>query len=124
MADHADRLATGNKVADKADGRLALAQIIGIDRSARQDEGVVVASRRRADGPLRWAAVPILDQVADELEGTGVGLLLTDARGQVVDRRAADTGILTRLDRIELALGFVYSEDLRSGARRSAGRWS
>ena len=30
------------------------------------------------DGPLRWAAAPILDQVADELEGTGVGLLLTD----------------------------------------------
>jgi signal transduction histidine kinase len=65
-----------------------------------------------ADGPLRWAAAPILDQLAGELEGTGVGLLLTDARGQVVDRRAADTGILARLDRIELAPGFLYSEDL------------
>ena len=64
------------------------------------------------DGPLRWAAAPVLDQVADELEGAGVGLLLTDARGQVVDRRAADTGILTRLDRIELAPGFLYGEDL------------
>jgi len=64
------------------------------------------------DGPLRWAAAPILDQVAGELEGTGVGLLLTDARGQIIDRRAADTGILTRLDRIELAPGFLYSEDL------------
>jgi len=64
------------------------------------------------DGPLRWAAAPILDQVAGELEGTGVGLLLTDARGQVVDRRAADISILTRLDRIELAPGFLYSEDL------------
>ena len=55
------------------------------------------------DGPLRWAAAPILDQVADELDGARVGLLLTDARGQVVDRRAADIGILARLDRIELA---------------------
>jgi transcriptional regulator of acetoin/glycerol metabolism len=55
---------------------------------------------------------PILDQVADELEGSGVGLLLTDARGQVVDRRAADTGILARLDRIELAPGFLYGEGL------------
>ncbi len=64
------------------------------------------------DGPLRWAAAPILDQVAGELEGTGVGLLLTDARGQVVDRRAADTGILARLDRIELAPGFLYGEGL------------
>src|SRR5580658_10197800 len=65
-----------------------------------------------ADGPLRWAATPILDQLAGELEGTGVGLLLTDARGQVVDRRAADTGILSRLDHIELAPGFLYGEDL------------
>ena len=65
-----------------------------------------------ADGPLRWAAAPVLDQVAGELEGTGVGLLLTDARGQVVDRRAADTGILTRLDHIELAPGFLYGEGL------------
>jgi signal transduction histidine kinase len=64
------------------------------------------------DSPLRWAAAPILDQVADELEGTGVGLLLSDARGQVVDRRAADTGILTRLDHIELAPGFLYGESL------------
>jgi signal transduction histidine kinase len=64
------------------------------------------------DGPLRWAAAPILDQVADELEGSGVGLLLTDGRGQVVDRRAADTGILTRLDHIELAPGFLYGESL------------
>jgi len=64
------------------------------------------------DGPLRWAAAPILDQVADELEGSGVGLLLTDGRGQIVDRRAADTGILTRLDHIELAPGFLYGESL------------
>jgi signal transduction histidine kinase len=63
------------------------------------------------DGPLRWAAAPILDQVAGELEGTGVGLLLSDPRGQVVDRRA-DTGILTRLDHIELAPGFLYGEGL------------
>jgi hypothetical protein len=50
--------------------------------------------------------------VTDELEGARVGLLLTDARGQIVDRRAADSGILARLDRIELAPGFLYSEDL------------
>jgi hypothetical protein len=50
--------------------------------------------------------------VADELEGARVGLLLADARGQIVDRRAADSGILARLDRIELAPGFPYTEDL------------
>jgi signal transduction histidine kinase len=63
------------------------------------------------DGPLRWAAAPILDQAADELEGTGVGLLLTDGQGQVVDRRAG-IGILPRLDHIELAPGFLYGESL------------
>ena len=52
MADHADRLAAINKVADEADGRLVLAQIVGIDRFARQDEGVVVASRCLADQPV------------------------------------------------------------------------
>jgi transcriptional regulator of acetoin/glycerol metabolism len=64
------------------------------------------------DGPLCWAATPVLDQVAEELEGTRVGLLLTDARGQVVDRRAADTGTLAQLDHIELAPGFLYGKDL------------
>jgi signal transduction histidine kinase len=64
------------------------------------------------DGPLRWAAAPILEQVADELDGARVGLLLTDARGQVVDRRAVDHGILARLDHIELAPGFLYGEEL------------
>ena len=63
------------------------------------------------DGPLRWAAAPILDQAADELEGTRVGLLLTDGQGQIVDRRAG-TGILPRLDHIELAPGFLYGESL------------
>lgn len=52
VADHADRLTAINNVADKADGRLVLAQIIGVDRSARQDEGVVVASRCLADQPV------------------------------------------------------------------------
>lgn len=65
-----------------------------------------------ADGPLRWAAAPVLDLVADDLDGARVGLLLTDARGQVVDRRAADRGTLARLDHIELAPGFLYGEEL------------
>src|SRR5207245_9631879 len=46
------------------------------------------------DGPLRWAAAPILDQVADELEGTSVGLLLTDARGPVTDGAGEMIGVI------------------------------
>src|SRR5579875_631547 len=52
MADHADRLAALDKVADEADGRLILAQMIGVDRSARQDEGIVVSGGRLADQPV------------------------------------------------------------------------
>ena len=88
-----------------------MAAVCGRRAPSRPLRGALSAGFRRRR-PLRWAAAPILDQVADELEGADAGLLLTDARGQVVDRRAADTGILTRLDHIELAPGFVYGESL------------
>jgi signal transduction histidine kinase len=61
-------------------------------------------------GRLSWAAAPILDHVATDLEGSGIGLLLTDEHGHVVERRSAERGVLSSLDRIELAPGFVYSE--------------
>ncbi len=62
------------------------------------------------DGELVWAATPIVDRVAEDLEGTGIALLLTNQRGHVVDRRARERGVMSLLDRIELAPGFVYSE--------------
>src|ERR1700760_1560764 len=72
------------------------------------------------DGPLRWAAAPILDQVADELDGARVGLLLTDARGQVVDRRAADRGTLAPLHPIPLPPRFLFcAEPKGSKANRT-----
>jgi transcriptional regulator of acetoin/glycerol metabolism len=62
-------------------------------------------------GRLSWAAESVIDGVGNDLEGTRIGLLLTDQRGQVVDRRAGDLLTVSLLDRIQLAPGFVYGEE-------------
>jgi transcriptional regulator of acetoin/glycerol metabolism len=59
-------------------------------------------------GRLCWAAGPVLDQVGGDLDGTGVGLLLTDQRARVLARRAADHDTAGLLDRVQLAPGFGY----------------
>jgi signal transduction histidine kinase len=61
-------------------------------------------------GRLSWAAGPVIDRMAEDLNGSGIGLLLTDERGHVIDRRATESATLHSLDRIELAPGFLYSE--------------
>ena len=61
-------------------------------------------------GRLSWAAGPVIDRMAEDLRGSGIGLLLTDERGHVIDRRAKESTTLHSLDRIELAQGFLYSE--------------
>lgn len=63
------------------------------------------------DGPLAWAASPIIDQTAEDLDGSRAGLILTDAHGHVVARKTPGRDVLNRFDRIALAPGFVYSED-------------
>jgi DNA-binding CsgD family transcriptional regulator len=63
------------------------------------------------DGPLVRAAWPVLDQLAGDLAGVGVGVVLADARGHVVDRRVSEAWLADRLDRVLLAPGYVYAED-------------
>jgi transcriptional regulator of acetoin/glycerol metabolism len=65
-----------------------------------------------SDGQLVRAARPVLDQLAVDLREAPVAVLLTNEQGQVVDRRVADATLVTRLDRILLAPGFVYAEDM------------
>jgi transcriptional regulator of acetoin/glycerol metabolism len=65
-----------------------------------------------SDGLLVRAARPVLDQLAVDLRDAPVAVLLTNEQGQVVDRRVGDAGLLAHLDRILLAPGFVYAEDL------------
>jgi DNA-binding CsgD family transcriptional regulator len=63
------------------------------------------------DGPLVRAARPVLDQLAGDLAGAGVGVVVADARGHVVDRRVSEAWLADRLDRVLLAPGYVYAED-------------
>jgi transcriptional regulator of acetoin/glycerol metabolism/DNA-binding CsgD family transcriptional regulator len=62
-------------------------------------------------GRLCWAAGPVLDQVGGDLDGTGVGILLTDQRARVLARREADHDTAGLLDRVQLAPGFGYREE-------------
>jgi transcriptional regulator of acetoin/glycerol metabolism/DNA-binding CsgD family transcriptional regulator len=63
-------------------------------------------------GRLSWAAGPVIDHVADDLTGTPMGLLLTDHRGQVLVRKSGGHAVGDHLDDIQLAPGFVYSEEI------------
>jgi DNA-binding CsgD family transcriptional regulator len=63
-------------------------------------------------GLLARAAGPVLDQLADDLGMSAVSLVLTDDRGHLIDRRVSDSGLQSRLDRISLAPGFLYAEDI------------
>jgi len=63
------------------------------------------------DGPLAWTAAPVMTGLAEELEGTGIGILLADSRGQIISRRSSERCVLRLLDKIELAPGSLYGED-------------
>jgi hypothetical protein len=41
-------------------------------------------------GRLVGAARPVMDRIASDLAGTGIGIVLSDAGGHVVDRRVAE----------------------------------
>ena len=90
-----------------------------IDASWRRSQGAGLTPDRfevpyttdvDGDGPLVRAARPVLDQLGDDLEGSNISLVLTDAQGHLLDRRVTDRSLRTRLDRISLAPGFLYAE--------------
>ena len=60
---------------------------------------------------LERAAVPVLDQLSDDLAGTETSLVLTDEHGHIVDRRVSDRTLRARLDDILIVPGFYYSEE-------------
>ena len=62
------------------------------------------------DGVLVRAARPVLDSLIDDLASTSVGLVLTDRRGDILDRWVPERSLGTQLDRVDLAPGFVYAE--------------
>ncbi|MEU6415394.1 helix-turn-helix domain-containing protein [Microbispora sp. NPDC046933] len=60
---------------------------------------------------LGLAARPVLDRLESALAGTPMTVILTDARGRVIARRAGDKTLNRLLDRIRLAVGFSYAEE-------------
>lgn len=64
-----------------------------------------------SDSRLVRAATPVLDRLAEQLDGLGVSLLLTDAGARIVDRRVSDHELLGRLDGVRADRGFVFAED-------------
>jgi sigma-54 dependent transcriptional regulator, acetoin dehydrogenase operon transcriptional activator AcoR len=62
------------------------------------------------DSRLMSAARPVLEAVAQDLTGTSVGVVLSDARGHILERRVPDRDVRSCFDRIELAPGFRYRE--------------
>ncbi|WP_329001344.1 hypothetical protein OHA18_00310 [Kribbella sp. NBC_00709] len=59
---------------------------------------------------LMRAARPVIDALSSELHNEPVCIILTDAKGVVLDRRGGDPSLLRRLDSVDLAPGFQYVE--------------
>jgi transcriptional regulator of acetoin/glycerol metabolism len=55
-------------------------------------------------------ALPVLDRLADQVQDVDMTVILTDARGLVLDRRAGSAGLRRGLDRVYLAPGHLYAE--------------
>jgi DNA-binding CsgD family transcriptional regulator len=62
------------------------------------------------DGPLVRAAQPVLDDLTEDLATYGVGVVLTDEKGQLLDRRAPEASLRALFDDIMLAPGSLYAE--------------
>jgi transcriptional regulator of acetoin/glycerol metabolism len=78
---------------------------VTVDRVAPPYTGEPAADSRE----LR-ATLEVVARAAHDLGGEAVSLILTDPRGRVLRRWCRDRVLATRLDRVALAPGFVYSE--------------
>jgi transcriptional regulator of acetoin/glycerol metabolism/DNA-binding CsgD family transcriptional regulator len=63
------------------------------------------------DDRLVRAGTAVLDRLAADLAGTAVAVVLTDADGRVIDRRAAGPALLEEMDKVSLAPGYVHAEE-------------
>jgi sigma-54 dependent transcriptional regulator, acetoin dehydrogenase operon transcriptional activator AcoR len=63
------------------------------------------------DTPLTRSALPVLRNLHEHLDGQPISVILTDAAGVVLSRMTADRDLERRLDGVQLAPGFSYSEE-------------
>ncbi|MFC4116649.1 sigma-54-dependent Fis family transcriptional regulator [Nonomuraea zeae] len=64
------------------------------------------------DTPLSRSALPVLTHLREHLDGQPISIILTDPAGLVLARLAADRELDAHLDRVQLAPGFSYAEEL------------
>ena len=84
--------------------------MLGLDPSASINSLLQTDIDR--DSQLLRAATPILDRFAEELAGERFGLLLTDDKTRIIDRRVGLPAVAHHLDSVSAAPGVVYSEDV------------
>ena len=63
------------------------------------------------DTPLTRSALPVLQNLRENLQGEPVSVILTDAHGVALSRLTADHDLERHLDRVQLAPGFSYAEE-------------
>ena len=63
------------------------------------------------DTPLTRAALPVLQNLRENLQGERVSIILTDGQGVALSRLTADHDLERHLDRVQLAPGFSYAEE-------------
>lgn len=64
------------------------------------------------DSPLLRSARPVLDEMVDEIAGTGVSILLTDRDCRLVQRVVDGPQVRRRMDRLGFLDGSRFSEDV------------
>jgi len=69
------------------------------------------------DTRLVRAAQPVLDRLQLVLSDMAVSVILTDARANILDRRAGDPSLNQELDAVWLAPGFSYARAVRRDER-------
>ncbi|WP_222853476.1 sigma-54-dependent Fis family transcriptional regulator [Fodinicola acaciae] len=62
------------------------------------------------DTPLVRAAEPVLERLAEQLDGQPISIILTDPTGIVLTQRTGDPDLHRHLERVELVPGFSYGE--------------
>src|SRR5499427_5599352 len=63
------------------------------------------------DTPLTRTALPVLQNLHENLEGQPISVILTDAHGVALSRLTADRDLERYLDSVQLAPGFSYAEE-------------
>ena len=94
-----------------ADPRVLVA-VAGSGTSRRTSCGLAYLRTPDLESSLARAAEPVLRHLYDQLDGQPISIVLTDSAGLVLLRLTGDHDLERHLDKIMLAPGFCYAEDM------------